>query len=95
MEFHSHVFNIFRGEGEHVHFSTSNSYLYDPFYYGFGEEDMATFEENQTYLAIGCEKAIHTVQGPPSGQLQHDVGVPALVVQRECPISLRMIKFYF
>ncbi|CAK5073716.1 unnamed protein product [Meloidogyne enterolobii] len=70
--------DVFFREGEHVHFSTSNSYMYSPEMFGFKSDDTISFEDNLTYLGIGCDKAIHNVQGgkPGSGGLQ------SVVVQR-------------
>lgn len=73
--------------GEHVHFSTSNSYMYNPEAFGFRQDDSITFEENLTYLGIGCQKAIHNVQGgKPS-----PAGMQAVVVQREFEIAFKLI----
>ncbi|KAL7070330.1 hypothetical protein ACQ4LE_010494 [Meloidogyne hapla] len=68
---------VFFREGEHVHFSTSNSYMYNPESFGFRSDDTVSFEENLTYLGIGCDKAIHNVQGGKPG----GGGLQAVVVQ--------------
>ncbi|CAK5078779.1 unnamed protein product [Meloidogyne enterolobii] len=59
--------DVFFREGEHVHFSTSNSYMYSPEMFGFKSDDTISFEDNLTYLGIGCDKAIHNVQGGKPG----------------------------
>lgn len=43
---------------------------------------MCDFPENQSYLGIGCQKAIHTVQGDPTQLKGTGNGINAVVVQR-------------
>uniref|UniRef100_A0A914HVZ9 Piwi domain-containing protein n=1 Tax=Globodera rostochiensis TaxID=31243 RepID=A0A914HVZ9_GLORO len=56
------------GQYEHVHFSTGLSYAYYPEQFGFTGEDALTFEENNTYLALGCSKSTHLIEGSTRGR---------------------------
>jgi len=58
--------------------------MYSPEMFGFKSDDTISFPDNLTYLGIGCDKAIHNVQGgkPGSGGLQ------SVVVQRGSKYSL-------
>uniref|UniRef100_A0A183C995 Piwi domain-containing protein n=1 Tax=Globodera pallida TaxID=36090 RepID=A0A183C995_GLOPA len=56
------------GQYEHVHFSTGLSYAYYPEQFGFTGEDALAFEENNTYLALGCSKSTHLIEGSTRGR---------------------------
>ena len=60
--------------------------MYSPEQFGFGVDDTIAFDENLTYLGIGCQKAIHNIQGgkPGSG------GMQAVVVQRKKKMLLKI-----
>ncbi|KAL3119030.1 hypothetical protein niasHT_003813 [Heterodera trifolii] len=72
-------FHCEQGQYEHVHFSTGLSYAYSPEQFGFSEEDALVFDENKTYLALGCSKSTHLIEG--TGRTRRTNCAAGLLVQ--------------
>uniref|UniRef100_A0A915ECS8 Piwi domain-containing protein n=1 Tax=Ditylenchus dipsaci TaxID=166011 RepID=A0A915ECS8_9BILA len=51
---------------DHVSFSASSSYLMNHNQHGFKDSDTAVFNDSGAYLAIGAQKSVRFVEGPPS-----------------------------
>ncbi|CAD5228896.1 unnamed protein product [Bursaphelenchus okinawaensis] len=52
---------------EHITFESGRSYLLDPSSFGFQASDCPDLTRG-AYLAIGCQKSVRVVQGPPGGK---------------------------
>jgi eukaryotic translation initiation factor 2C len=51
---------------DHITFSAGTSYMKNPEDFGFNPQDGASFNDNSSYLSIGCQKSVHYVEGPPA-----------------------------
>lgn len=49
---------------EHITLSSNTSFLLNPTDHGFKDSDMAFFEDNGSYLAIGANKSVRFIEGP-------------------------------